>query len=697
MDTDLNVAYIRYPPTTANEPPDGPCHVCDEYGSCHTCNSHAHTCFIKPAGGPKGTKEEDRSARGGGMSQSQQDTTAASQHSEVDNAKGVGGSIYKIEESEVGSKMSLSQDSSTERGNWQTKWDYFLSVAGFSIGLANVWRFPYLCYMNGGGAFLVPYLLVLVVVGLPLYLLESALGQFSSCSCFTLYEVCPIFKGVGYATFIMNLVFVAVYSVVIAYPLVFLYNSFSTKLPWSSCGNTWNTPACSLAENRNSTLAGDSQQLSPADEFFHNFILEISDDITELDGFLWPVVGASFFIWTFVFLTVFKGINVFGKVVWFTAIFPFIMLFTLLIRGLTLPGAWDGIYFYIWPNFEKLKELKVWAAAAGQIFYSLGPGWGILTTLGSYNKFHNKCQRDAVLVPILNCATSILAGFVVFSVLGFMAHRTGTTVEKVTSAGPALVFITYPEALSLMPFAPLWAVLFFLMIFFLGIDSMIAHIETTTVSFVDEFPQYRHRRGLVTFLVCFFDMLASLLFCTRGGIYWLTLVDWYSASYTLILNCLCEILIFGLIYGAGRTVRDLQIMTTEKVSYYWYVVWLAAAPTVLLLIFINTMVSNAPASYRGEAFPGWAQGIGWLTALVSMLAIPIYFFYYLTCASSGSLSQITIFIHVDSVWSAGCSQQSHGALQWRATGKSGKLCVSSNLSVTASFTRTSSQLSPTTT
>ncbi|XP_042223469.1 sodium- and chloride-dependent glycine transporter 2-like isoform X3 [Homarus americanus] len=525
MDTDLNVAYIRYPPTTANEPPDGPCHVCDEYGSCHTCNSHAHTCFIKPAGGPKGTKEEDRSARGGGMSQSQQDTTAASQHSEVDNAKGVGGSIYKIEESEVGSKMSLSQDSSTERGNWQTKWDYFLSVAGFSIGLANVWRFPYLCYMNGGGAFLVPYLLVLVVVGLPLYLLESALGQFSSCSCFTLYEVCPIFKGVGYATFIMNLVFVAVYSVVIAYPLVFLYNSFSTKLPWSSCGNTWNTPACSLAENRNSTLAGDSQQLSPADEFFHNFILEISDDITELDGFLWPVVGASFFIWTFVFLTVFKGINVFGKVVWFTAIFPFIMLFTLLIRGLTLPGAWDGIYFYIWPNFEKLKELKI------------------------------------------------------------------------------------------------------------------AHIETTTVSFVDEFPQYRHRRGLVTFLVCFFDMLASLLFCTRGGIYWLTLVDWYSASYTLILNCLCEILIFGLIYGAGRTVRDLQIMTTEKVSYYWYVVWLAAAPTVLLLIFINTMVSNAPASYRGEAFPGWAQGIGWLTALVSMLAIPIYFFYYLTCASSGSLSQ----------------------------------------------------------
>ncbi|XP_071534342.1 sodium-dependent proline transporter-like [Panulirus ornatus] len=538
-------------------------------------------------------------------------------------------------------KMSLSQASSSERGNWQSTWDYFLSVAGFAIGLANVWRFPYLCYMNGGGAFLVPYLLVLAVVGVPLYLLESGMGQFSSCSCFTLFDACPIFKGVGFATFIMNLVFVTVYNVVIAYPLVFLYNSFSNKLPWASCDNTWNTPACSLADNRNASSADldTPQLLSPADEFFHNYILEISDGITELGGFTWPVVGASWFIWTFVFLCVFRGISIFSKVVWFTATFPFVMLLTLLVRGLTLPGAWDGIYFYIFPEFEKLKELKVWAAAAGQIFYSLGPGWGILTTLGSYNKFRSRCKRNAILVPLLNCSTSILAGFVVFSVLGFMAHRTGTTVEKVTSAGPALVFITYPEALSLMPFSPLWAVLFFLMIFFLGIDSMIAHIETITASFVDQFPRFRQRRGLVTFLVCFVDVLVSLLFCTRGGMYWLTLVDWYSASYTLILNCLCEILVFAFLYGAGRTVQDLQIMTGERISLYWYITWLVIAPVILLLIFVNTMVSMAPASYRGEPFPWWAQGLGWLSALLSMLAVPAYFLYYLSCGSRGNLSK----------------------------------------------------------
>ncbi|XP_069945488.1 sodium- and chloride-dependent GABA transporter 1-like isoform X1 [Cherax quadricarinatus] len=535
-------------------------------------------------------------------------------------------------------KSPVFDDLDIARGTWQSQCDYFLSLAGFAIGLSNVWRFPYLCYMNGGGAFLVPYLLVLVLVGIPLYRLESSLGQFSSCSCFTLYEVCPLFKGVGVSSFLVNVVFVTVYSVVIAYPLLFLYNSFNSHLPWSSCDNPWNTPACSLTTYGN-TSKGNAPELSPADEFFHNYILEITGGITELGGFTWPVMAATVFIWVFVFLCVFKGIKVFGKVVWFTATFPFVMLFVMLIRGLTLPGAWNGIYFYIYPDFEKLKDLRVWAAAAGQIFYSLGPGWGILTTLGSYNKFRYRCQRDAIFVPVLNCATSILAGFVVFSVLGFIAHRSGVSVQDVTSAGPALVFITYPEALSLMPFAPFWAVLFFLTIFFLGIDSLIAHIETTTMSLVDKYRVFGRYRGLVTLAVCVLAALASLIFCTRGGIYWLTLVDWYSASFTLVLNSLCEVLVFSFIYGAGRTVRDLQMMTSERIGYYWYAVWLLVTPLVLLLIFINIMVSNAPASYRGEVFPGWVQALGWFSALVSIVAVPAYFVYYITCASRGTLTQ----------------------------------------------------------
>ncbi|XP_037773970.1 sodium- and chloride-dependent GABA transporter 1-like, partial [Penaeus monodon] len=339
---------------------------------------------------------------------------------------------------------------------------------------------------------------MLMLVGLPLFLLESAVGQFSSSSCLTLYSVAPAFKGIGFSSLLVTLIASTYYSVVVAYPLVYLFHSFSSQLPWASCDNYWNSPRCALSATTNFTNSTETA-VSAADEFFHNRVLEISSNIDDPGGFVWPIVNTTLFVWTFVFLCVFRGVKVVGKVVWFTSSFPFLMLIILFIRGVTLPGAWDGIYYYIYPDFSKLGDLKVWADAAVQIFFSIGTGWGSLATMGSFNKFRNNCLRDALFVPVLNCATSFFAGFVVFSVLGFMAHKTGTSVENVTAAGPALAFITYPEALSLMPFAPLWSVLFFLMLFFLGIDSIFVQIENLVMSVVDEFPVLRTKKGWVTF------------------------------------------------------------------------------------------------------------------------------------------------------------------------------------------------------
>ncbi|XP_068202694.1 sodium-dependent proline transporter-like [Palaemon carinicauda] len=528
-----------------------------------------------------------------------------------------------------------------ERELWSTKWDYLFSLIGLTIGLGNVWRFPFVCYKNGGGAFLIPYLTMLMMVGIPVYMLETATGQFSSSGCLTIYSVCPMFKGVGYSCTILNYIFMMMYSIVITYPILFLWHSLSLEVPWTHCNNAWNTDNCTLASSRNFSdeKEGTSGLLSPADEFFHNKILEVSDSVTVLGGFQWPLVISATLFWIMTFLCVFKGIKVLGKLMWFTATFPFVIMFILLIRGLTLPGAWTGIYYYLSPDLNKLLELKVWAAAAAQIFYSLGPGYGVLITLGSYNKFRNKCIKDAITIPILNCLTSIFSGFVVFAVLGFMAHRAGTTVDKVTAAGPSLAFIIYPEALSLMPAAPIWSFLFFLTLFFVGADSIFVHVETAVLVITDELPQYRSKRGLITAFVCLVSLAGTLLFCTRGGIYWLTLVDQFCASYTIILNSLSELLVFGLIYGAGRTVRDLQMMTKTCISYIWYLAWLVISPMVLLVILANLLFGDVQASYRGEVFPPWVQALGWLTAIVSMQAIPSYVIYYLSRASSGSLKK----------------------------------------------------------
>ncbi|XP_037798606.1 sodium- and chloride-dependent glycine transporter 2-like [Penaeus monodon] len=544
-----------------------------------------------------------------------------------------------------GAEDAASRSSSQEdslRDNWSSKWDYILSVIGLTIGLGNVWRFPYICYMNGGGAFLVPYLLMLVLVALPLFLLESAIGQFSSSSCIGIFSACPVFRGAGIAATIVNFLQTGYYTTLVAYPLLFIYHSLRRELPWTSCDNDWNTEHCTRTRAdfvENKTENGTQAVVSSADEFFHNEVLKISSGVGEVGGLVWPVVGAVLFTWVIIFLANFKGVRVLGKVVWLTATFPYVMLTILLIRGVTLPGAWDGIYFYIYPNFDKLKQPKVWAAAAVQIFFSMTPGYGVLTTMSSHNKFRSSSMRTAKIVPIVCAMTSIFVGFVVFSVLGFMAHRLGTTVDKVTAAGSGLAFIIYPEALSLMPLAPLWCVLFFLMLFFVGIDSCFGVVESLLTVVTSEFPQIRSWRGCVTFVICSVIFLGNGIIYSQAGIYWLTLVDWYVSSFTATLNCLCELLVFSFIYGVGRTIRDLQMMTNKTVSYFWYATWLVITPVLTVAIFVNMVLNYGPASYDGRRLPDWAQGIGWLTAFASILAIPGYFVYFLAVHTKGSVAQ----------------------------------------------------------
>ncbi|XP_028165876.1 sodium-dependent proline transporter-like [Ostrinia furnacalis] len=195
-------------------------------------------------------------------------------------------------------------------------------------------------------------------------------------------------------------------------------------------------------------------------------------------------------------------------IVYFTVIFPYVVLFCLFVRGVTLPGAWNGISFYIFPDWDQLRNPKVWADAATQLFYSLGPGWGGLVSMASFNRFNYKNLRSSITIPLVNSGTSIWAGFVVFSVLGFAAERTGVPVGQVANAGPGLAFITYPAAVSMMPAPNFWALAFFVMLFFLGIDTMFVTIEAVIAGVVDELPALRSRKRLITFLTCL------IMFCT---------------------------------------------------------------------------------------------------------------------------------------------------------------------------------------
>ncbi|CAG9114764.1 hypothetical protein JYU34_007647 [Plutella xylostella] len=524
-----------------------------------------------------------------------------------------------------------------ERETWGKKVDFLLSVIGFAVDLANVWRFPYLCYKNGGGAFLVPYCIMLVVGGIPLFYMELALGQFHRKGAITCWgRLVPLFKGIGYAVVLIAFYVDFYYNVIIAWALRFFFASFTTMLPWTNCDNEWNTPACRPFEaiweqgnvTRNgSTLAPPATTpfTSAASEYFNRAILELhgSAGLHDLGAVKWDMALCLLAVYIICYFSLWKGISTSGKVVWFTALFPYAVLLILLVRGVTLPGSANGIRYYLSPNFEAITQPQVWVDAATQVFFSLGPGFGVLLAYASYNKYHNNVYKDAILTSMINSATSFIAGFVIFSVLGYMALASGRDVQDVATEGPGLVFVVYPAAIATMPGSTFWALIFFMMLLTLGLDSSFGGSEAIITALSDEYPPIgRHREIFVAclFTLYFFVGLAS---CTKGGFYFFQLLDRYAAGYSILVAVFFEAIAVSWIYGTERFCEDIRDMIGFRPGLYWRVCWRYVAPIFLLFIIVYGLLDYEPLQYEGYIYPMWANILGWAIAGSSVLCIPV--------------------------------------------------------------------------
>ncbi|XDV29500.1 hypothetical protein PO909_032619, partial [Leuciscus waleckii] len=239
------------------------------------------------------------------------------------------------------------------------KAEFLLAVAGNVIGLGNVWRFPYLCYKYGGGAFLIPYLVFVVTCGVPLFLLETAMGQYTREGGITCWHrLCPLAEGIGYAGQLILLYSCMYYIVILAWALFYLFFSFSAQLPWDSCDNTWNTDGCVNLAAKNLTINRTSliNSTPAATEFWERRVLALSGGIEEIGKINWEILLCLIAMWIICYFCIWKGVKSTGKVVYFTATFPYVMLLVLLIRGLTLPGALQGVVFYLYPEPARLAD-----------------------------------------------------------------------------------------------------------------------------------------------------------------------------------------------------------------------------------------------------------------------------------------------------------------------------------------------------
>uniref|UniRef100_A0A4W5N208 Transporter n=1 Tax=Hucho hucho TaxID=62062 RepID=A0A4W5N208_9TELE len=520
-----------------------------------------------------------------------------------------------------------------QREKWASKLDFILSVAGGFVGLGNVWRFPYLCYKNGGGAFLIPYTIFLFGGGLPVFFLEVALGQYTSEGGITCWEkLCPIFTGIGYASIVIVSLLNIYYIVILAWGLYYLFQCFQPELPWAKCNQPWNTDRCvedTFRKNKTLMLAANITNFtSPVTEFWERNVLSISSGIDDIGPLKWDLALCLLAVWIVCFFCIWKGVKSTGKVVYITATFPFVMLIVLLVRGVTLPGASEGIKFYLYPNLTRLQDPEVWIDAGTQIFFSYAICLGAMTSLGSYNKYKYNCYRDCLLLGGLNSGTSFVSGFAIFSVLGFMAQEQGVDIADVAESGPGLAFIAYPKAVSMMPMPTFWAILFFIMLLLLGLDSQFVEVEGQITSLVDLYPsvlRIGYRREIFIAVMCCISYLLGLTMVTKGGMYVFQLFDYYAASGVCLLwVAFFECIAVAWVYGADNFYDAIEDMIGYRPNPWMKWSWTYITPVLCAGCFIFSLVKYKPLTYnKVYEYPDWSIGLGWSLALASMICIPM--------------------------------------------------------------------------
>lgn len=573
-----------------------------------------------------------------------------------------------------------------ERPKWDNKIQYLLTCIGFAVGLGNVWRFPYLCQIYGGGAFLIPYLLALVFEGLPLLYLELAIGQRLRLGSTGVWNsISPLLGGVGIASLIVSFLVGLFYNTILAWVLWYFFHSFQEPLPWANCP---------LNDDRTG-YNEECEKSTSVNYFWYRETLNITTNIEDNGSIQWTMVVCLASAWCIVFICFIKGIQSMGKAVYVTATFPYLVLTIFLIRAITLPGAVDGIKYLFTPDWNVLMNPQVWLDAATQIFFSLSVAFGGLIAFSSFNDEKNNCERDAVLVGVINSATSLYASIPIFSILGFKAtsafndcrddniltltnhfdfpeknityenydewfnYLNTTYPDSVSSldlrtcdlqtfldqsaSGTGLAFIVFTEAVIEMPGSQVWAVLFFIMLFSLGLSSMFGNLQgvLTPISDLKLLPKWLPEE-LVTGLICIICFLVALIFTMGSGNYWLEVFNAYVGSVPLLIVAFFEII--GVIYvrGMKRFSDDILFMTGKRPNIFWKVCWMGISPAMLFVVLIAYVALQAQKrptyptwdpSYelfpqtKTVEYPDWVFAIIILLCVLPVISIPIVALY----------------------------------------------------------------------
>jgi NSS family neurotransmitter:Na+ symporter len=361
--------------------------------------------------------------------------------------------------------------------------------------------------------------------------------------------------------------------------------------------------------------------------FFFGEILEISSGPAADFGMKIPILIGLLLTWFFIWWSIREGVKSVGVVVKVTVTLPIIMLIVLAIRGVTLPGAIDGINYYLDPDFSKLLNWKVWADAYGQIFFSLSVAFGVMIAYASFLPKDSDVTNNAIMTALANCGTSFLGGFAVFGTLGYMAQVQGLTVGEVAGTGGlGMAFVVFPEALTTLPFGQVvFSLIFFIMLLTLGIDSAFSLVESVSTAFADKFAWNRKKTTIGVVTVGF---VFSLIFATKSGLYWLDVVDHYVNAFGIISVALLEALMVVVAIKVD-TLREYVNEVSEVHLGKWFNYLLGLiTPLFLSVILAGNIYNEIKALLAGtlyEGYPLWVIGVGGYLMLATLVVFSFIF------------------------------------------------------------------------
>ncbi|MBD3246590.1 MAG: sodium-dependent transporter [Candidatus Omnitrophica bacterium] len=460
------------------------------------------------------------------------------------------------------------------RPQWKSHIGFLLAAIGSAVGLGNIWRFPYLCYKNGGGAFLIPYGVALLVVGIPLMILEIGLGhKMRGSAPASFASVSRKWEWLGWwqVIFVMFGI-VLYYSVVVSWCVNFFFYSFDLR--WAPDPNAF---------------------------FFQEYLM-VSEGPFALGDLRTPMIGALLAVWGVSWLIVFKGVEK-GLERANKVFMPLLLILTVAIVAWSarLPGAKEGVLsFYLRPDFSRLGDIGVWMDAFGQIFFTLSIGFGIMIAYSSYLPRKSEIVRDSITITLFNAAFSFLAGIGVFSVLGYMARTTGKPFEAVVDQSIGLAFVAYPKAISMLPgFEKLFGAIFFGILVIAGLSSAISILEAFASAIIDKF---HYPRKTVVSILSGLGFLGSMIFATRAGIHLLDIADHFITQYGLVVGAIFECVLVGWILKAVKLRGHLNHSCRWKLPAVWDFSVKIVAPGILGALLLSSLTKELADPYGGYSW-----------------------------------------------------------------------------------------------